>query len=84
MDHQHGNPAQNAATQAAGYAAAFQDVAHSQDGQMVKQMLGQEADTLRQAVKTGDLGTLKNAFDNLMQTEAGARLIHEMRNRMKK
>jgi len=51
----------------------------SQDGATVKRMMEQDADRLKEAVKTGDMAALKQTFDKLMQTEEGARLIGKIK-----
>ena len=56
----------------------------SQDGQKVKAIMEQDADRLKKAVQSGDMGALKQTFDNLMQTGEGARLIGEIQKMMKK
>ena len=56
----------------------------SQDGQKVKAIMEQDADRLKAAVQSGDMGALKQTFDNLMQTGEGARLIGEIQKMMKK
>jgi len=54
----------------------------STDGEAVKRMMGQDADRLKEAVKSGDMATLKQTFDNLMRTEEGARLIGKIRDQI--
>ena len=56
----------------------------SSDGQKVKAIMEQDAAKLKQAVQSGDMGTLKQTFDHLMQTQEGARLIGEIQKMMKK
>ena len=56
----------------------------SKDGQKVKAIMEQDANRLKQAVQSGDTVTLKQAFDKLMQTEEGARLIGQIQGIMKK
>jgi len=55
----------------------------SQDGEAVKRMMKQDASRLKQAVQSGDMQALKQTFDNLMQTEEGARLIGKIQDAMK-
>ena len=50
----------------------------SNDGQRVRDMLQGDSDQLRHALHTGDIGTLKNKFDSLMQTPEGSRLIQQI------
>ena len=59
-------------------------IAGSSDGQKVKAIMAQDADKLKQAVQVGDMGTLKQTFDHLMQTQEGARLIGEIQKMMKR
>ena len=59
-------------------------IVRSQDGQKVKAIMEQDADRLKAAVQSGDMGALKQTFDNLMQTGEGARLIGEIQKLMKK
>ena len=59
-------------------------VVNSSDGQKVKTIMEQDAARLKQAVQSGDVGTLKQTFDTLMQTQEGARLIGEIQKMMKK
>ena len=59
-------------------------IAGSSDGQKVKAIMEQDADRLKQAVQSGDMGALKQTFDTLMQTQEGARLIGEIQKIMKK
>ncbi|MCL2568025.1 MAG: hypothetical protein FWE12_01130 [Oscillospiraceae bacterium] len=56
----------------------------SSDGQRVKAIMEQDADKLKQAVQSGDMATLKQTFDHLMQTQEGSRLIGEIQKMMKK
>ncbi|MCL2562838.1 MAG: hypothetical protein FWE08_02235 [Oscillospiraceae bacterium] len=56
----------------------------SSDGQKVKSIMEQDADKLKQAVQSGDMGALRQTFDTLMQTQEGARLIGEIQRMMKK
>ena len=56
----------------------------STDGQKVKAIMEQDADRLKQAMQSGDLGALKQTFDHLMRTEEGSRLIGEIQKMMKK
>ena len=65
---------------AAAQSAELNNLVGSKDGQRVKSMMEQESDKLKQAVAQGDISTLKNTFDNLMQTEEGARLIGKIQN----
>jgi len=60
----------------------LKQVVGSEDGQKVKAMMNQNAANLRQAMQSGDMGTLKQTFDELMQTEEGARLIGKIQNMM--
>jgi len=59
-------------------------IVNSGDGQKVKAIMTQDADKLKQAVQSGDMGTLKQTFDSLMQTQEGARLIGEIQKMMRK
>ena len=59
-------------------------IVDSSDGQRVKAIMEQDADRLKQAVQSGDMGALKQTFDSLMQTEEGSRLIGEIQKMMKK
>jgi len=59
-------------------------IVSSSDGQKVKALMQQDADKLKQAVQSGDISTLKQTFDGLMQTQEGARLIGEIQKMMKK
>ena len=55
----------------------------SADGRRVKALMEQDADKLKDAVKSGDIATLRQTFDTLMQTKEGARLIGEIQKMMK-
>ena len=59
-------------------------IVSSSDGQKVKAIMQRDADKLKQAVQSGDMATLKQTFDGLMQTQEGARLIGEIQKMMKK
>jgi len=59
-------------------------IVSSSDGQKVKAIMEQDAGKLKQAVQSGDMATLKQTFDGLMQTQEGARLIGEIQKMMKK
>jgi len=59
-------------------------IAGSSDGQKVKAIMEQDADRLKEAVKSGDMTALRQTFDTLMQTQEGARLIGEIQKMMKK
>ena len=59
-------------------------LAGSSDGQKVKAIMAEDADKLKEAVKSGDMATLRQTFDTLMQTQEGARLIGEIQKMMKK
>ena len=58
-------------------------IVDSSDGRRVKAIMEQDAGKLKEAVKSGDMATLKQTFDTLMQTQEGARLIGEIQKMMK-
>ena len=68
---------------AAARAGDLSRIAGSSDGQKVKAIMEQDADKLKEAIKSGDMTTLKQTFDTLMQTQEGARLIGEIQKMMK-
>ena len=83
MSRQNFDPSQ-AEQFAASRAGDLGRIAGSSDGQKVKAIMEQDADKLKEAVKSGDMTTLKQTFDTLMQTQEGARLIGEIQKMMKK
>ena len=72
-----------AAEFAASRAEDLGKIVGSADGRRVKALMEQDADKLKDAVKSGDIATLKQTFDTLMQTKEGSRLIGEIQKMMK-
>jgi len=64
-------------------AGELKNLVGSEDGQKVKEIIQQDANRLKEAMQTGDIGALKQGFDRLMGTEEGARLIGKIQDMMK-
>ena len=72
-----------AAEFAASRAGDLGRIVGSSDGKKVKAIMEQDADKLKEAIKSGDMTTLKQTFDGLMKTQEGSRLIGEIQKMMK-
>jgi len=83
QEQKHKTDAGRAEQFAASRAGDLGRIVGSSDGQKVKAIMEQDADKLKEAVKSGDMATLKQTFDGLMNTKEGARLIGEIQKMMK-
>lgn len=61
----------------------FQSIVNSSDGQKVKSLMEENAGALKSAMQAGDMTALKGAFDQLMNTDEGSRLIGQIKDMMK-
>ena len=58
----------------------IENLAASTDGQQVRSMLQNEG--FGEALKSGDSEAMKNAIGNVLKTDAGARLMQQLRDMM--
>lgn len=75
---------EQAATLAAQKSEDFSNLVNSEDGQKIKSMMEGKEEALKKAFLGGDMSDLKNTFDQLMQTEEGARIIGQIQGMMGK
>ena len=75
---------EQAAQLAAQKSEDFSTLVNSEDGQKVKTMMEGKEDALKKAFLSGDTSDLKSTFQELMQTEEGARMIQQIQGMMGK
>lgn len=62
----------------------IQKLAETKDAQKVQKLVEKDSAAITQAMKKGDVASLKGALGNILKTEEGARLIKQINEMMKK